>query len=87
MPGPPGLHARDRVLEYRRGSGFDTQQLRPRRYGSGAGLPAMFSSRNVTPSTRCCTNRSRPVISSTSRVLALEDTTAIARPACAAASR
>ena len=52
----------------------------PRRYESGAGLPAMCSSRSVTPSTRCWTNRSRPVISSTSRVLALDDTTAIAEP-------
>ena len=36
----------------------------------------MCSSRSVTPSTRCWTNWSRPVTSSTSRVLALEDTTA-----------
>ena len=34
-----------------------------------------------TPSTRCWTNRSMPAMSSTARVLALEDTTAMPRPA------
>src|ERR1700761_1115777 len=58
-----------------------------RKKESGAGLPAMCSSRRVTPSTRCWMNFSRPVISSTWRVLALEETTAVARPAAATFSR
>ncbi|CFR86594.1 Uncharacterised protein [Mycobacterium tuberculosis] len=68
-------------------SGVTPNSSAARRKESGAGLPAMCSSRNVTPSTRCWTNRSRPVVASTSRVLALEDTTATPRPAAVTASR
>src|SRR4051794_16076867 len=68
-------------------SGATSSNCAARRNESGAGLPGMFSSRMVTPSTRCCTNRSSPVTSRTSRVLALDETTATARPAAPTASR
>lgn len=81
------LDAGERVLENRRLRRLDAKSAGPLKYESGAGFPAMFCSRIVTPSTRWSTNFASPVSSSTSRVLADDETTATGRPCFATASR